>query len=109
MDIEAVYEQYNIGDLERATENLFPDWDINLKELFDRVLSGEGVGLFGALGEQLLQNIAGELTGLKSIFITLILIGIASAIFVCANLMKTKVLRFRRCNDFYNSAIAKLT
>lgn len=81
MDIEAVYEQYNIGDLERATENLFPDWDINLKELFDRVLSGEGVGLFGALGEQLLQNIAGELTGLKSIFITLILIGIASAIF----------------------------
>ena len=81
MDIDVFYEQYNMSELEHATADLFPDWEINFKEMFEQILSGEGVGLVGALGQQMFRNMAGELSGLRSILVTLILIGIASAIF----------------------------
>jgi len=81
MDVDVFYEQYNMSELEKATEHLFPDWEINFREMFGQIMSGEGVGLFGILGEQLLHNLAGEWNGLKTIFITLVLIGIASVIF----------------------------
>ena len=82
MDIGTIYEQYDLGNLETQIANLFPDWNLNFYELFTAIIEGNGLESIKSIAFKLLDNFANELVGLKSVFITIILIGIISTVFI---------------------------
>jgi len=84
MDINTLYQQYDFNSLEEQTNNLFPDWNISLDNMFQEILEGDITEVFSKLLDTLGQNLAGEVGGFKTIFISLLLVGIISA--VCTNL-----------------------
>ena len=82
MDISTMYNQYDMGDLEKQISQLFPDWNLHLNDLFSSIIEGKGMVSIKTMAYTLLDSFANELAGMKSVFITIILIGIISAVFI---------------------------
>ena len=82
MDISTIYSQYDMGDMEKQISQLFPDWNLHLYDLFSSIIEGRGMESIKTIVYTLLDSFANELAGMKSVFITIILIGIISAVFV---------------------------
>ncbi len=82
MNISTIYSQYNMDDLEKQIYELFPDWNLHFYDLFSSIIEGRGIESIKTIIYTLLDSFANELTSMKSVFITIILIGIISAVFI---------------------------
>ncbi|MDD6203235.1 MAG: stage III sporulation protein AE [Lachnospiraceae bacterium] len=81
MDIADLYAQYDFAKLEEETAALFPEWNISFQELFTQIVSGEGMQLLKDIALQFLDKLANEIGGMKYLLVTLLFIGILSAVF----------------------------
>ena len=82
MDISTIYTEYNMEEMESKISALFPDWDLHFFQLFSSIIEGKGLQSIKEISYKLLDLLANELGSLKSIFITIILLGIISAVFI---------------------------
>lgn len=74
-------EEYDIGQIEGEIEKLFPDWQIDIERTFLLIGQGKIVeAVKGVLGE-IVGSIKGEFAGLKELMVSILVIGIFSAIF----------------------------
>lgn len=46
MDISTMYNQYDMGDLEKQISQLFPDWNLHLNDLFSSIIEGKNNGKY---------------------------------------------------------------
>jgi len=80
MDLEMIWREYGLDRLEEGIRTLFPEHAISLDELLAKVMSGD---VFGALADLFMGGISGlaaQLTGLKNIFVWLLVLGIISSL-----------------------------
>lgn len=79
-DLSLIWQDYGLDKLEEGIEKLFPKMDIDLGGLLTRVMSGD---VLGALEELLMgsaSGLKGQLEGMKSVFVWLLVLGIVSAL-----------------------------
>ena len=48
MDLGGIWQDFGLDRLEQGVEQLFPQWEISLEEMFSRIMSGD---VWGALKE----------------------------------------------------------
>lgn len=73
--------QYDMEEIEKGFQGLFPDSRIDMEELFSLILEGE-IGKAGRLViNGIKEGIIGELSGMKEILVYILIIGIISALF----------------------------
>jgi len=81
MDIENLYRELNLNQVEEQFDALFPTWDISFYELFMEIINGDGLHSFIEQGKEILYMLIAEMDAVKYICITLLLIGIISTVF----------------------------
>lgn len=82
LNVDAVWQEYGMDQLEAGMRSLFPEAGVSLEELLTRVVSGD---VAGALSDFLWGNLAGlseSMAGMKHLFVWLAALGVISALLV---------------------------
>ena len=80
IELESIWQDYGLDKLEEGMGRLFPDVSFSLSDLMERVMSGDVLGAIGYLFQGSLGEVAAQLTGMKNIFVWLLVLGIVSAL-----------------------------
>lgn len=82
MDMSADWfvQEYGLGELAEGFQELFPQWQFSFEDILRRLLTGDLQGCFSLLREGVIDQLLREVNGLKGVFISLLLIGILSAL-----------------------------
>lgn len=80
LDLEGIWQEYGLQDLQNGLEALFPEFHISLREIMEKVLMGDFTGIFGDIFMYGAQGIYERMAGFKNIFIWLLLLGIAAGV-----------------------------
>lgn len=74
-------EKYDLNEMEHAFEEMFPGFSIDTQQMLALIMQGKllqaGEGFLQAVKE----GIAGELSGIREVLVSILIIGIASALF----------------------------
>lgn len=73
--------ELNLGEFSSRMEELFPEFSVDFGAFFSRILQGQAGEAFRTLTGELTRGIEAEAGALRSLFLTLLLIGILSAVF----------------------------
>lgn len=79
IELEQMWQEYDLGGLEQEMEALFPDFSFDIGELFGGILQGDVIGALGNALESVMGSLGGQLLGLKDTLIWLLILGIAAA------------------------------
>lgn len=80
MDLEAIWQDYGLDRLEAGVEQLFPGWSFSLEELLRLVMKGDISLVLSTLVQEWGHSITNQLSGMRSIFIWLLVLGIVSSL-----------------------------
>ena len=76
-----VWEKYGLDEAAENLDNLLPDYELDMKEIWGHILRGEIKTAIGLLWEGIKGKIFAELAGMKNIFASIMILGIISALF----------------------------
>lgn len=79
-ELGQIWQDYDLGVLEEGIQTLFPDRTFSLTDVFSKILAGDILGALKELFFGGISDIFLMLSGMKNIFIWLILLGIMSAL-----------------------------
>ena len=77
-DINHIWQDYGLEHLENGINSLFPEKHFSLMSVLEHLISADFQGAWNELWKGFLQGTIGNVDGLKQIFVSLLLIGIAS-------------------------------
>lgn len=80
MDLDAIWQDYGLDRLAAGIQQLFPKTEISVKQLFEQVISGDILGALSNLLAGGAAGITGQLSGMKNVFIWLLVLGIVSSL-----------------------------
>lgn len=80
-DFSNVWEQYGMDEVEKGLDSLFPDYKLNVKEIWGSILRGRIGEAAGLLWDGVKGKLAVELAGMRNIFASILILGIVSALF----------------------------
>lgn len=79
-NLESLWQEYDMDILEKGIDSLFPQYDINLMEIFSQLMTGDVIGTFVHLFQQFGQSILVEMGSIKNVVMYLLVLGILSAL-----------------------------
>lgn len=79
--VDSWLDSCDLGAVNEGMDSLFPGISIDAKTLLQMILHGQAGEAFGMLAEGIKEALLGELSGLKNIFIYILLLGVISAVF----------------------------
>lgn len=80
LNMEGIWQDYGFDKLQEGLDGLFPEFSFSLEDLFEKILTGDIMGVLKSLLEGSLGGISSQLTGMKNIFIWLLVLGIVSSL-----------------------------
>lgn len=80
IDLEKLWEQYNMTDIQEKIGAMFPHFEFSLRELFQRVLSGDVAGALQDGIGGIFRGMAAEVGSIRNILLYLLVLGIVSAL-----------------------------
>ena len=80
MDLENIWTDYGLDELEQGMEELFPEYDISLENLMNKLLSGNVIDALAEFMQEIIVQLSGNTLGLKNIFVWLLVLGVTSAL-----------------------------
>ncbi len=80
IELESIWEDYGLDKLQEGMRTLFPESSISLSDLMSEIMTGDILGALSKLLQGSIAGIAGQLTGMKNIFVWLLVLGIVSAL-----------------------------
>lgn len=81
IDVTDAWEKYGLEEAAGNLDNLLPDYELDMKEIWGHVLHGEIGNAIGLLWEGIKGKILSEMAGMKNIFASVLILGIISALF----------------------------
>ena len=72
MDMDMLWEEYQLEDFQKGLQSLFPESRISLEVLLDYIWEGNILEALGYLGQGLWDHGAAQLMGVKNIFVWLL-------------------------------------
>lgn len=80
MDLNLIWQDYGLDRLEEGIAALFPEKQLSLERLFSLVMSGDIFGALGLLFQGGISDFLGQLTGMRNVFVWLLVLGILSSL-----------------------------
>ncbi len=80
IDIEQVWDEYQLYTLEEQLENLFPADKWSVKEMFSDIISGDILGGISNTIQMVIDGLVGEVASLRTVFIWILVLGIVAAV-----------------------------
>lgn len=80
IDLESIWEDYGLDQLEMGMDTLFPEYNLSLTELMESVLSGDILGAMTQFLQGIISGMSDSAAGMKNIFVWLVVLGIVSAL-----------------------------
>lgn len=80
IELESIWQDYGLDKLEEGMRTLFPGNNVSLSDLMTEVMSGDILGALVHLMQGSISDMAGQLNGMKNIFVWLLVLGIVSAL-----------------------------
>lgn len=80
INIENIWQEYGLDQLQEGLKSLFPEYSISLKDLMSGVMQGDIIGALTNLIQSAIGGMSAQLGGIKNILIWLVVLGIVSAI-----------------------------
>lgn len=80
MDLESIWADYGLDELQAGLDTLFPKYDISLADLMQRILRGDIIGALSDFLRQSIAEMAGATLGMKNVFVWLLVLGVVSAL-----------------------------
>ncbi|MGL5259189.1 MAG: stage III sporulation protein AE [Lachnospiraceae bacterium] len=81
MDVSEIYELYSLNEFSNQIQDIFTDWNFNFFVWMEYILEGDFKNLWLQVSNTIQGLILNELSSVKTIIITLLMIGIISALF----------------------------
>lgn len=72
---------YDMSSIDQGVDDLFPGVDVDVNELLSMIMKGEILEAFSLLIEQVKGAAAGEIKGIRQVFIYILILGVVSALF----------------------------
>lgn len=76
MQMDMMWQEYGMDELEKGMQQLFPDFRISAAQLLGRLLQGDVLGAAGTLVQEVMRGMGTYVSGIKNILIWLIVLGI---------------------------------
>lgn len=80
MNIESIWYDYGLDELQSGIDSLFPQYDISISRLMQKILQGDIIGALTDFVKDGIEGMAGSTVGMKDVFIWLLVLGIVSAL-----------------------------
>lgn len=80
MDLETIWTDYGLDELQQGMDELFPEYDISLENLMNKLLQGNVIDALADFMQEIIAQLSGNTLGLKNIFVWLLVLGVASAL-----------------------------
>lgn len=80
MDLDAIWQDYGLDRLSEGIQQLFPGSGISAERLLEQVMSGDILGALSDLFTGGAAGITNQLSGMKNVFIWLLVLGIVSSL-----------------------------
>ena len=82
MQMDMMWQEYGMDELEKGMQQLFPDFRISAAQLLGQLLQGDVLGAAGTLLQEVMREMGTYVSGIKNILIWLIVLGILSALLI---------------------------
>lgn len=82
MDLSELWQEFGLDELSQNLAEMFPRAELSLKSLLGRLLEGDLWGVIGEIFSAGLTNLTGGFTGLRGLFVSLVILGVISAALV---------------------------
>lgn len=80
--MDTMWQEYGIEELEKGMQKLFPTFRISVTDLMTQILQGDILGAVGCLLKEVIREMSNSATGIRNILIWLIVLGILSALLI---------------------------
>ncbi len=80
MNLEEIWANYNLDELQAGMDALFPQYDISLSALLQKILQGDVIGALADFMQECIAGLAGSTIGMKNVFVWLLVLGVVSAL-----------------------------
>ncbi len=80
MELQSIWQDYDLGELEAGIQSLFPEYSISFDTLFQTVLEGDIIGAFGYLIQGGVGGMTAQLGGMRRLLVWLLVLGVVSAL-----------------------------
>lgn len=80
MDLDVIWQDYGLDRLSEGIRQLFPGTGISAERLMEQVMSGDIMGALSSLFAGGAAGITNQLSGMKNVFIWLLVLGIVSSL-----------------------------
>ncbi len=81
VDVESVWGEYGLGDINGSLEEMLPAYEWDMQGILSDILQGKILTAVGRAWDGVKGTLAAELTGMKNIFASILILGIISALF----------------------------
>lgn len=80
MNQDNIWSDYGLDELQDGMDKLFPEYDISLENLLNKLFEGDVIGALAEFMEEIIAQLSGDTLGLKNVFIWLLVLGVVSAL-----------------------------
>lgn len=80
IDMDAIWQDYGLDRLEAGMQTLFPQNTLSLNDLMAQVMKGDVLGALTGLFTGIIKDFTGQLTGMRNVFIWLLVLGMVSSL-----------------------------
>lgn len=80
MNQDNIWSDYGLDELQDGMDKLFPEYDISLEMLLNKLFEGDVIGALAEFMEEIIAQLSGDTLGLKNIFVWLLVLGVVSAL-----------------------------
>lgn len=80
MQLEGIWTDYGLDKLQEGLDTLFPQYDISLANLLQRLMQGDVIGTLSVFLQESIAGMAGTVSGMKNVFLWLLVLGVVSAL-----------------------------
>ncbi len=80
-DVNTIWGEYGLEEMVDNLEQMLPDYELDVKEIMGQIIKGEILSAMGLLWDGVKGKLFAELTGMRNIFASILILGIISALF----------------------------
>lgn len=78
--MDNIWTDYGLDELQEGMDELFPQYDISLENLMNKLLQGNVIDAFSDFMEEIIAQLSSNTLGMKNIFVWLLVLGVVSAL-----------------------------
>lgn len=80
LSFDVIWEEYGLEQLQQGLSSLFPGNDFSLRQVLAQIMQGDVLGAIRDILNAMLGDLGGQLAGMRSVLLWLVMLGMVSAL-----------------------------